>query len=228
MSEPDLGRAALHGAALGEASVREADLARAHLGNANLSEGVAAYSTEMIGSVTMFKNVALSFLSIVATLIVCEIALRLFVPVRTVGPSFSKYDPIYGTSPKKNMRGLRITPEYRTEMSTNSYGWRGTEPKHFPSHSVLFLGDSFTMGIGVNDGEEFPALIAKEFSQVERLREIPIVNMGINDNGNGRWVKFLKREGYKYNPRLIVIQFHGNDFYDNIRERFFFLAEMDN
>ena len=38
-----------------------------------------------------------------------EVAVRLFVAVRNVGPSFSVYDPAYGKRLKKNLTCTRIT-----------------------------------------------------------------------------------------------------------------------
>ncbi len=79
------------------------------------------------------------------------------------------------------------------------------------------------MGYGVNDGEEFVARVRETLN--ERSAEaVPVINVGMGDNGNGRWVKFLRAEGEKYNPSLVVLQIHGNDFQDNIREQLFELS----
>ena len=51
-----------------------------------------------------------------------------------------------------------------------------------------------------------------------------VINAGIGGSGNGRWVKFLRIKGKIYNPILIVLQIHGTDFQDNIREQLFELT----
>jgi lysophospholipase L1-like esterase len=105
-------------------------------------------------------------------------------------------------------------------LTTNADGFRG--PAAAPGRRpVLILGDSFTLGYGVNDGEEFPALLRAALQP----RGIPVINAGLGDSGNGRWLKFLHREGERIDPRLVVLQITGNDFHDNLREGLFSLRD---
>jgi lysophospholipase L1-like esterase len=171
-----------------------------------------------------YKNLCVLFVSVLSTLVLCELILRVFVPVRYIGPTVSIYDTIYGKSHKKSFTTRRITPEYTMQFTTNSLGFRGPEPESLPDRPILFLGDSFTVGYGVNDGEEFPALVQKALEKRYGKNQIPVVNAGLAGNGNGQWVKFLRREGKKYNPRLVVLQFFHNDFNDNIGEHLFSLT----
>ena len=87
---------------------------------------------------------------------------------------------------------------------------------------MFFIGDSYTMGYGVSDGEEFPELVRREL--VARRLEIPVFNAGTGDTGNGRWVKFLRNEGGRLNPRLVILQVSENDFADNLKEGLFAIA----
>ena len=86
--------------------------------------------------------------SFVLALGLSEIALRLFVPVHKVGPAFTVYDSVYGQRLKKNLRARRIEKEFTMQISTNSYGFRAPEPSETAERSVVFLGDSFTVGRG--------------------------------------------------------------------------------
>ena len=173
---------------------------------------------------TRVKNLALAVGSLLITLLLAEGAVRIFVPVRSVGPAFSVNDSVYGHALKRSFSATRIAPEFTMRFTTNSLGFRGPEPEAFPHRPLLFLGDSFTEGYGVNDGEEFPALVRKALENRNPERKIPVVNAGIGYNGNGRWVKFLRNEGTRYNPRLVVLQLTKNDFKDNVRERLFTLT----
>lgn len=162
-------------------------------------------------------------LALLVSLALCELFVRAFVVVRNVGPSFTVYDADYGKRLRPSFSTVRIAPEFTMRLTTNSLGFRGPEPDAPPRGVVLFLGDSFTMGYGVDDGQEFPALVR------ERLRAapggpIPVINAGTGDTGNGRWVKFLRREAPSFEPRLVVLQVHANDFADNLNERLFALA----
>jgi len=171
----------------------------------------------------LWKNLALSLITLLVIVGVCELVVRSFVPVRNVGPSFTVYDSFYGKTLKKSFSTRRITPEFTMHFTTNSEGFRGPELGSLSLRPILFLGDSFTMGYGVNDGEEFPALVRKALN-ARSLDPVPVINAGMGDNGNGRWVKFLRDKAKQYNPALVVLQIQANDFLDNIRERLFELT----
>src|SRR5262249_3271101 len=85
--------------------------------------------------------------------------------------------------------------------------------------------DSFTEGYGVSDGEEFPALVRRALVEKYGPQAPPVVNAGIGNTGNGHWVKLLGREGPRFAPRTVVLQFTGNDFVDNLREQMFRLDD---
>jgi len=172
-----------------------------------------------------FNNCVLLIFSFVLSLLFGELIVRLFIPVRNVGPPFTEYDPYYGKRLKKSFSCKRITPEFTMRFTTNSLRFRGSEERNYPYKPILFLGDSFTMGYGVNDGEEFPALVKIELEKKYGNDVIPVVNAGIGDSGNGWWLKFLKREVNNYKPILVVMGFCGNDFLDNRKEKLFKFTE---
>jgi len=172
------------------------------------------------------QTVSLFLASCVFTVASGELFVRIFVPVRNLGPTFSEYDPYYGKVLKKNFRCVRIAPEFTMSFSTNSYGFRGPEPTQFPKNGILFLGDSFTSGYGVNDGEEFPDRVRAALHHTLGKASPPVVNAGLGNTGNGYWLHFLEKEGKQYDPRLIVLAFCENDFADNLREQFYFIDSL--
>jgi hypothetical protein len=149
---------------------------------------------------------------------------RLFVPVREVGPLFTVVDPVLGKRIKSDFRAVRVTPEFEMRFTSNAFGFRGPPFSAVPSHGLLFMGDSFTMGYGVNDGEEFPALLRSRLDGRYGAGRVPVVNAGMGDNGNGRWIKFLRTELERFRPRLVVLQVMANDYDDNLREGLFRLS----
>jgi hypothetical protein len=89
---------------------------------------------------------------------------------------------------------------------------------------LLFVGDSFTEGYGVNDGEEFPRLIARWFAAQGLEAGVHVVNAGIGDTGTGRALRFLKQYPWQENSQTVLIyQLSPNDFEDNLREGFYSL-----
>ena len=170
------------------------------------------------------QNALLLLLSLCVALAFAEVLTRLFVPVRDVGPLFTVNDPVMGKRIKKNFRTVRVTPEFTMTFTSNSLGFRGPEPDSPPVNSLLFIGDSFTMGFGVNDGEEFPALIKAKLDAAFGRDDVNVVNTGMGDNGNGRWIKLLKNEVDPFKPQLVVLQVMDNDFEDNVREGYFSMS----
>ena len=173
----------------------------------------------MCSSVAM-RTLAMSF-GLILGLVAIEGMLRLGGLVREVGPALTRYDPVYGKRLRENIQATRTSPEFRIRYSVNALGYRGPQPEKFPEHPILFLGDSFTEGYGVSDGEEFPELIRRALVESHGRRAPPVVNAGIGNTGNGHWVKWLRLEGRRFAPRLVVLQFTSNDAADNLREQMY-------
>ncbi len=167
------------------------------------------------------KNLSLALGAAAFALGVAELVVRFTVPVRNVGPSFTTYDSVYGKRLKPSFHATRYTPEFTNKFTTNSLGFRGPEPVSPPTHGLLFMGDSYTMGYGVSDGEEFPELVRHALLQTGST--VPVINAGMGDNGNGRWVKFLRHELGRLKPRTVILQISENDFGDNVKEGLFTL-----
>ncbi len=170
------------------------------------------------------KQVLKSLVALALALALAEIAVGYLVPLRDVGPSFSRYDPALGQSLRPGVTTVRTAREFTMRLSTNAHGFRGPESGSLLRGGILFLGDSFTMGYGVNDGEEFPALVAAKIKQASPKADLPVINAGIGNSGNGRWVKLLDQMGGSLAPRVVVMQVLENDFADNLQERLFDLA----
>ena len=171
----------------------------------------------------LFRLVLFAF-SLGFALVVSEIAVRIAVPVRNVGPSWTMHHPAYFQAVKPNLHVRRRSPEFDTMFTTNSLGFRGAEPLSTPSETIVFLGDSFTMGYGVTDGEEYPRVAGDRLEAALGEAAPLVVNAGIG-RGNGYWVKFLREEAADYTPRYVVLMASSNDARDNRREKLFKLED---
>jgi hypothetical protein len=96
--------------------------------------------------------------------------------------------------------------EFRVSNLINSMGLRDDEASlSFPS--VIALGDSYTMGWGVQQDETFPQLL-------EQLTGMRVLNAGVSSYGTARETKLLERiatDSVKY----LILQYHANDFDEN-------------
>jgi hypothetical protein len=100
---------------------------------------------------------------------------------------------------------------------------RDPQPTKPATDGIVFVGDSFTMGYGVQDDEAFPAVIRAALQS--RGVTMPLLNTGMGSNGNGRWVKFFEHDAAKFRPRIVVFQVMANDFDDNLAEHLFQLDD---
>lgn len=95
-------------------------------------------------------------------------------------------------------------------MSIDGNGFRATTPPR--DARVFALGDSFTFGWGVGDGETWPALLA------QRLGE-PVYNLGVHDSSPleevVRLQHLLRTRPDEFRPRHVLwLLFEGNDLED--------------
>ncbi|MAT54411.1 MAG: hypothetical protein CMN32_07990 [Saprospirales bacterium] len=96
--------------------------------------------------------------------------------------------------------------EYTNELNIHASGFRAEE-QDFRNGEIVFLGDSFTMGWGVEAEQAFPKV-------VEKLSGMQILNLGMPSFGTARELMAWK----KYRPessRLVVWQFCANDTSEN-------------
>lgn len=169
-------------------------------------------------------NVLLAFTGVAVFLVVAEFLVPHVVTLRDVGASFTEYDSVVGKRLKTNFSVVRTGPEFTMAFSTNSLGVRGEEPQFPPERPLIFLGDSFTMGYGVSNGEEFPAVIQAALRQRMGAQAPMSLNLGVGNSGNGFWIRHLDHTAPRYNPRLVVMEVLQNDFKDNLDEH---LYELD-
>ncbi|MBL8329214.1 MAG: hypothetical protein JNJ71_10210 [Rubrivivax sp.] len=165
---------------------------------------------------------ALTVLVMLAVMLgIAEFAIPHLVTLRNVGASFTQYDPVMWKRLKPDFQTTRVTPDFTMTFSTNSLGARGPQPRGELTQPILFLGDSFTMGYGVSDGQEFPALIQQELVKRHGDKAPYVLNLGMGASGNGFWIKQLTHTAARVQPRLVVLQVLENDFWDNQVERLF-------
>jgi hypothetical protein len=161
-------------------------------------------------------------LSFLVSFAVAEVAVRYISP-QEVGPVRFACLPELGEIPVPGQQGERRSPGVFTfRYHNNSLGWRGrreyreTKPTDY---RVLFLGDSFTYGIGVNDDQTFPAQVEKDLRA--DLLAVEVMNAGAPGKGTDYALKCFQTVGRKFHPDLTVLGFFCNDFQDNARGEYY-------
>lgn len=82
--------------------------------------------------------------------------------------------------------------------------------KENTENDIVVIGDSIAMGWGVNDNETFPF-------HLQNLLNTKVYNMGISSYGTVREIKKLKLSPYYKDVKTIIIQYHRNDMFENIK-----------
>ncbi len=114
-------------------------------------------------------------------------------------PRFDKY---LGWKLKPYVKDRVITSDFDVVYSINSQGIRDKEiPFQKPAQEfrIIALGESTVLGWGINYGQRFTDIIEQSLEHVE------VVNMGISGFGIGQSLLQLKKDGFRYNPDLVVL-----------------------
>jgi len=118
---------------------------------------------------------------------------------------FYLYDPTLGW---KNVPNRTATTRGH-RLSINSLGLRDREysyEKPAGTRRILVLGDSFTWGYGVSDEEVFTEVLERRLQS--QGRNWQVINTGVSGWGTGQQYLFLKSEGLRYQPDVVVLAFY--------------------
>lgn len=173
-----------------------------------------------------WKNYLLLLCTIAVFLVGFEIFTHLYAYVTEPIPtSLFEKDECAGFKLKAGYTGkAKIGKSFfgdRYNVKINSKGLRDHEFSYKnPENTfrILLLGDSFTFGVKVELNETFPKLLENELNYKYKSRNYEVINAGVPAWGTINELCYLKEEGLKYNPDLIVLAFFYNDIMDNADE----------
>ncbi|MCD4773188.1 MAG: SGNH/GDSL hydrolase family protein [Bacteroidales bacterium] len=155
----------------------------------------------------------ISFVTVIVFLVAAEILLSLINPQPYQYPTLKfseKYKRIYHS----NVTIKDHNPPETRYYSTDDMGFRqssSTISKENNKPNIVLLGDSFTFGIGVNDGFEFASVLADKLKQ-----DYNVINLGIGGWGLTQEIRVYYELGQSYNPEIAIIIFCNNDPSDNL------------
>jgi hypothetical protein len=178
----------------------------------------------------MAGKVALLFVSLLLTLLVCEAAARLeLLPLpdfvisdawweerwhrarRGLNPrEFVELDADLGFVPAAGLSGHRYQG---AKISTNSAHMRGAREysvERTEAARVVAIGDSYTFGQCANDDETYPAVMEATLPNTE------VLNLGVMGYGQGQALLRLRRDGFRYRPDIVVFGFHKSNMARNL------------
>ncbi len=121
-----------------------------------------------------------------------------------------QYSPTRGWSISPNLRDVHCMPTQPDKfLNTNAHGLRGLQDFEYARKPgvkrIAVFGDSFTFGEEVSDNETYLAYLAQRYPGAE------ILNFGVRGYGYGQMLQYLKEEGVKYRPDVVVLAFNKLD-----------------
>ena len=115
--------------------------------------------------------------------------------------TFDIYDSSKGWISKPNIKDMQVFDN--KVLNTNSKGFRGKAEYSYSKDQnkirILIVGDSHTFGEGVSDNETYPYYLQEIIPNVE------VMNLGMHGYGHDQMLIFIKEEGIKYNPDIIIL-----------------------
>jgi acyl-CoA thioesterase-1 len=75
--------------------------------------------------------------------------------------------------------------------------------------TIICFGDSITFGYGANPGEDYPSILS-------RMVSLPVINAGVDGDTSFQALERLEADVLDKNPRLVIVEFGGNDFLQKI------------
>ena len=174
--------------------------------------------------VELAKNIVLSFVSTLVLLFLIEMVLRVteVVPVRTL--EYVTPD-MWDVTPGPLMPGQVFTDRFKRSLpfkvTVNNLGLRGAvdlpPAKRAGTFRVLCLGDSYTFGAYVDDSETWPAQLETVLREKHPDQSIEVINGGISGFTIVDELAFVKEQGLRLSPDVVVLGFVLNDLADLTR-----------
>ena len=131
--------------------------------------------------------------------------------VEWTGP-YAIYHPTRGWTLRPNIKDMAIFD--RKTLNSNSKGLRGKEEYEYQrtagKRRILVLGDSFTFGEEVSDNQTYSRLLESALPNTE------VLNFGVQGYGHDQMLLYLKEEGVKYHPDIVILGFAYFDIYRNL------------
>lgn len=180
---------------------------------------------------SIFKKTSLLFLSsVLVSLLLLEIILRLFVPQET--KRLAVYDKDLGWRGRPNGETvyIRMADSIHNSIQYNELGFRDDQiqPRNTVSKRIVFVGDSFVENLEAPFEKMFVSIVKKQLRKSLDPR-LDIVALSSQGYSNAQELLALKKYYDVLQPDIVVLFFYtGNDYEDNLRREFAYLDAKGN
>ncbi len=165
-------------------------------------------------------NFGLLFITLILILISAEVALRITYPFyKNYNTEMWRYASELKMLSGNPDRGHEHAPNkssmlYGVKITTNSLGFRSdreySQPKGEKTTRILVIGDSITLGWGVEYSQTYPKLLENFLDKDAKDRRYEVINTGVGNYNSVNELEMLKKYIY-LDPDIIVVGFYIND-----------------
>lgn len=170
------------------------------------------------------QNIGIFLGSLLVFILLTEGFLRLFYPEALSGHRrfpqgmYCKPDPLFGWIGLPNVSAILSPPPDAKDMADTPITMNGdgflddsfTLPRPPCVNGLLFLGDSFTVGLGIPKRERFTDLIKDDLGP-----GWAVMNMGMWGYSTDQELLVLEEKGLKYAPDVVVLCMFLDDLFCN-------------
>ena len=122
-----------------------------------------------------------------------------------LGPGLFQGEGKHNYRLRRNMVSRFVSSEFDTRLTTNDLGFRGAPYRKDAYPKVLALGDSFTMGFGVDDEDTYPAKLEVLLQRSGRSNA-QVLNGGVLGYNPYSSYYYLLEKGIKLKPDIVILQ----------------------
>jgi lysophospholipase L1-like esterase len=154
--------------------------------------------------------------SLLISLLLAEVLTRIFFPISDRRDNITPDGKTIESFLAPGTVYRQVSNEYDAQTTITDKGYRA--PAVAGSPDLVFLGDSFTFGMGLSDAEAFPGIYCARYG-------LSCANLGMPGSGTLRQVERLEQfiEQHQWRPKEVRLFFFGmsgsfsagNDFVDN-------------
>jgi hypothetical protein len=153
-------------------------------------------------------------IAIAVPLLLGELLLRLAFPQSYMVPRLVSSTTYGHALPRSTVMEEGLAGRWVFHYTVNALGYRGQVVPPGPNPTagnVVVLGDSYSFGEGVNDGEEYPAVLDELLPEGAN-----VINLSVPGYALTQQIRWYHDFGAAYAPAVVIIQYTGNDLWENV------------
>jgi tetratricopeptide (TPR) repeat protein len=164
---------------------------------------------------SFLKKMVLSSLGIILSLAFLEVFVRVFfhqnITPSLLAPGFGLQSVMRPNFKSEALNSVGV----RYKIQTNNNRLRRSGPTQYKKQPntfrILCIGDSMTFGISISNNETYPYYLEEILNKNIEGIKFEVLNTGVTGWGPIDYLLYLKNEGIKYSPDLVIIGMDASD-----------------